>query len=469
MRIYSPAVFLSAIVLATTALVPGSRARSGLLIDIDDLPAVSGTIQNDASVKRARYAVIDFETLPEPSRRRMTARDRAVSLELFPDVRIVAAFERFDANPAGTTWVGHVEGVPMSTVTLVYRDGALTGSIAMPSGHFQIRPAEGTSTSSIFGSRGLHVVSEVDQDALPKEAPPIEIEISEAERAAAEARPLVDSGGTIDLMVVYTETAQTHAGGPAGVINLINLGVSETNTSFINSGVNTRIRLVHTALVPYTETSAFSRSLTDLRLGAGDLSGVPALREQYRADLVMMLVHPTQPDACGIGFLMTSVSTGFNSAAFNVVDSACVSPTFAFAHEIGHNMGIRHDWFVDDGVTPYSYAHGYVNPDQGQRWRTIMAYNDRCTTQGFSCARLLSWANPDNRRNPFCSGRGFTCQPQFWFLPGTPMGVPGGTRANCAEGALDSTACDADDRRALNNTAPTVANFRASLPPNARR
>ena len=468
MRIYSPVVFLSAVILASTALVPGSAPRITLLADVDDAPALPATVQADASVKRARYVGIDFNTLPAPSRRPMSARDRAISLELFPDVSIVAEFQRFDPNPSGVTWVGRVEGAAMSTVTLVYGDGALTGSIAMGSRHYQIRPVLDAPASPLFNTQRLHVISEVDPDALPQEAPPIEVEIPEAERAAADARPLVDSGDTIDLMVVYTQTALAHAGGPTGMANLINLGVSETNTSFLNSGINTRIRLVHAGEVPYTETSSFSRSLNDLRLGVGDLAGVPALRDQHRADLVMLLVHPQQPDACGIGYLMTNVSTVFNTFGFNVVDSQCVSPTYAFAHEIGHNMGVRHDWFVDNGVTPYSYAHGYVNPAQGQRWRTIMAYNDRCTTQGFSCARLLSWANPDSRRNPFCSGRGFTCLPQFWFFPGTPMGVPGGTRTNCAEGALDSNTCDADDRRAINNTAPSVANFRAAITPNRR-
>ena len=40
------------------------------------------------------------------------------------------------------------------------------------------------------------------------------------------------------------------------------------------------------------------------------------------------------------------------------------------------------------------------------------------------------------------------------------MGVPGGTSTSCPAGNTDSFTCDADDRRALNNTALTVANFR---------
>ena len=99
-----------------------------------------------------------------------------------------------------------------------------------------------------------------------------------------------------------------------------------------------------------------------------------------------------------------------------------------------------------------------------------MAYPDRCTSQGFGCVRLGLWANPDNRLNPFCAGRGFNCAQPFWFLPGVPMGVPAGTRANCRVGiAIESPTCDADDARTLNNTALTIANLRASVQPSARR
>jgi hypothetical protein len=40
--------------------------------------------------------------------------------QLFPDVTIVGTFDRYDPNPDGMTWVGHVEGVPASFITLVY-------------------------------------------------------------------------------------------------------------------------------------------------------------------------------------------------------------------------------------------------------------------------------------------------------------------------------------------------------------
>lgn len=417
----------------------------------------------DPTVMRSRLVALDVATLPNPATRPQLAREPALSLELFPDVFIVAAFDRFDANTSGVTWVGHVDGVPGSAVTLVYGGGLLTGSVVMPTGTFQIRPAsDDVRAANPQASGAVHVITQVNQAAFPREADPIVPEIpADAVTAAADV-VMADTAGTIDVMVIYTALAQQHAGGPTGITNLINIGISETNTTYANSGVLQRVRLVHTALVNHTEVSSFSTNLSSLRQGLGGLSGVSALRDQFKADLVMMLVHPSGADACGIAYVMTTVTTAFEPFGYSVTDTGCVSPNLTVAHEWGHNMGAQHDWYVSAAVLPYTYAHGYANTKPGQRWRTVMSYNDVCVDQGFSCARLLAWANPDYRLNPFCTGGSFVCAGNLWFLPGEAMGIPGGTKSSCTVRNLANNNCDADDRRTLNNTALTVANLRQS-------
>lgn len=429
-----------------------------------DIPpqVVRGRI-SDPAVVRSRTVAVNIATLPVPpsgaaaDRPLAPTRQPALTLELFPDVFITASFDRFDPNPSGVTWVGRVVGDDRSTVTLVYGGGLLTGSILTAAGTFTIRPMSDDSP--------IHVIAEVDQAALPREAEPVPVVYTAADLAMASDVVMGDTADQIDVMVVYTPLAQAHIGGSAAINQLIATAVSETNTSYANSGIVQRIRLVHTALVDYTEVSNFSISLSELRAGSGaGLGGVAALRDQYAADLVAMLIHPASPSACGIAYVMNSVSPAFASSGYSVTDTACMSPGFTFAHELGHNMGAHHDWYVSSSQVPYPYAHGYVNPSAGHRWRTIMAYNDRCTVQGFSCRRLLAWANPDQFMNPYCEfGSGFVCNQSLWYLPGTRMGVPPGTRSNCQTGQLDSIFCDAADSRALNNTALTVANFRQSV------
>ena len=437
------------------------NAAAGSLLTDASAPFVAPETQTaeDPTILRSRFLTINFDVLPGPADRRML-REPSVSLELFPDVTVFGTFDRYDPNPDGVTWVGHVEGVPASAITLAYSGGLMAGSIVMPDALYQIRPASAEARAAAPPGGALHVVSEIDQAAFPREAAPIEVRFSQADLAAAANARMTDTAEVIDVMVLYTSLAAANAGGQAGIANLINLGVSETNTSYANSGINQRLRLARAAQVPYTEVSSFSTNLTNLRNGAGALSGVAALRDTQHADLVTMLVHPPAPDACGIAFLMTSVTNAFASSAFSVTDTACVRPSYTFAHELGNNMGARHDWYVDNATTPFTYAHGHVNATASQRWRTIMAYPDLCTVLGFSCTRLLYWANPETRYLGFCS-RGVNCGGlEYWYFPGVPMGIAGGTSTSCQTGNSATTNCDADDRRTLNDSALTVANFR---------
>ncbi|MCY3841311.1 MAG: leucine-rich repeat domain-containing protein, partial [Gammaproteobacteria bacterium] len=116
------------------------------------------------------------------------------------------------------------------------------------------------------------------------------------------------------------------------------------------------------------------------------------------------------------------------------------------AHEFGHNMGLRHDRYVDAANTPSPYSHGYVNQrafEEGapasSRWRTIMAYVNQCTAAGFSCQRILRFSNPD------------------LTYEGDPMGIAGESGSFALNGPADA-------RRTLNETRDIIASFREAGP-----
>ena len=360
-----------------------------------------------------------------------------LSIDLFDGASVTAVFERFDANDNGVTWIGSVPGQPGSHVTVVQGSGLMAASIILPDASYTIRPVPIDPANPGPGTDGIHVLSQINSAGFAREAEPLVPEITAAALDVAADAVMADTAEFIDVLVVYTSLAENWAGGPAGIINWINLGMSETNTAYATSGVNQRVRLAHAQRVAYTEVGSFSTNLNNLRAGAPGLETVATLRNVYTADLVSMLVRPTEPaTACGIAFIMTSVSTAFAPNGYSVVDSPCSSPNGTFAHELGHNMGLRHDWFMDNGVTPFTYAHGHVSILGG--FRTVMAYPNACG----GCVRLLRFSNPDLTFN------------------GVPMGVPGGTSITCPTGAAFNMSCDADERRALNDSAIAVANFR---------
>jgi peptidyl-Asp metalloendopeptidase len=399
--------------------------------------AVGGASPADRTVMRSRRVAVEFALLARASGNAPTTSDgTALLLNLFDDVSFNAVLDRVDVRANGIVWNGHIPGVEMSTVTLSTVDGAMSGSVATPGATYAIR----------FVEPGLHEISQIDQSRFLPELPPRKPVVQDVPDAGAAQSTATDSGGRIDVMVLFTPAATAAQGGAGAMQSLVNLAVSETNTSYANSGVTQRLNLVYSGEVSYTEHDDLGTDL-DAVANNGTTTAIgntaASLRNAYAADLVMLITAPSSPNTCGIAWKMDNVSISFAPYAFAVVERSCVSPNYSFAHELGHNMGVNHDWYVDNSTTPYTYTHGFAYPSGG--WRTIMAYNNVCSAQSKYCTRLLYWANPS------------------LTYGGVAMGIAGGTKSNCPTGDASNISCDADAHRALNETASTVANFRAQL------
>ena len=242
-------------------------------------------------------------------------------------------------------------------------------------------------------------------------------------------------GVTIDVAVVYTPAAREAAGGTAAIEALIDLWVAETNGAYDASGVRHRLTLAAREEVNYVETGD---SLVDLeRLSEpsdGHLDSVHDLRDRVGADLVHLIV--SESDVGGRG----QRPGAFSFCIVTYPDGSC------FAHELGHNMALRHDRYEQSferewggGVLTPDPAYGYVNQrtfragaSESSRWRTIMAYNTQCDDADFRCNQLLRFSNPRQQYD------------------GDLLGVPQEPANRGVDGPADAVAV-------LNATGPAVA------------
>jgi hypothetical protein len=329
--------------------------------------------------------------------------------------------EHFTLNITSLEWVvgyrvlnGTVPGLNSEIHLTLSGSGAVWGSIEIESRTFII---------AYTGVADVHVVQRIDASRLPA-GMRCGINATHAVSAPATGQPDTASNTncgltTVDLLVVYTPLSRQNAGGVAAIETAIVGAIAQANGSFINSGVSTQFRLVHMQEVNYLETGS-SADLSVLQNPTdGVLDEVQVLRQDYGADLVQMVTDPSAAQYCGIGYLMTNLSTGFSPFAFGVTVRTCISNK-SMTHECGHNMGCHHD-IANAGPAIYPYSYGYRTPDNV--YRTIMSYAPG--------ARVNLWSGPNVQ-----------------YL-GYAMGVAG----------------SADNVLSLQNTNATVANFEITKAP----
>ncbi len=195
----------------------------------------------------------------------------------------------------------------------------------------------------------------------------------------------VDPVDGIDIMVLYSSQVTAAIGDPPAVAAHIQSAIDVTNTAFIDSDMDARFVLVHHEETTRNEVGG---DLTaDLQWLASN-AGVAALRDQYRADMVGLLV--SSGDYCGRAYLMNNPSPTFEDSAFQVTHFGCAVGNLTFAHEHGHNMGFEHDPANGGNPANASYPWSFGHFVDGS-YRTVMSYSSECT---LGCTRVAHFSNP---------------------------------------------------------------------------
>lgn len=367
------------------------------------------------------------------------------------------------------TWVGKVQTTHgLESAVITFGKDAVFGRIPQASGH-ALRLVTAGGQKLLVQTDGAKMAASAENVQLHARQ---DFKIPQHTRAGAPARTTAQaqtsttaqsqtlassattSGGpTIDVMVAYTSGLVSAYGSASVALTRINNLVDITNQAYADSGVNQRIRLVHTMQVSYTDTNDNTKALDDVTGDDGkgnslpipsSLQGVASARTQYGADLVVLLRHFNNAgnNGCGVAWLIGGNQTQIdpsqdNAFGYSVVQDGSDGGYFcldtSFAHELGHNMGSAHDRAHADKNSSgnpipgaYAYSFGYLG-NGADGFSTIMAYGSDTQTP------VNYFSNPNISK----------CQ-------NSPCGV------------ADSSTSSADNAHSLNNTASLIAQFEAT-------
>lgn len=359
-------------------------------------------IDRQADIVRSRFATLNFDhQLPD-----------IITLNCFADATFIAVKQRTESqlNRIEST-IYQIQGSTFGYAIITVSDQQLFAKIQDEQGRvFIISPEK----------KEVYAIAEIDASLADEGTVCADFSTQQWKENAAinrknstsicEETTQVCANVTVDLLVVYTDDVTDLYNSTVSVENAIANAIAEANQALLNSGVVHQFQLVHSEEVDYEETQDLEQDIIRLENGTdGYLDNIPSLRNTYKADLVAMIVR--NGNGCGIGHVNTNPNQYDLTRAFSVTKVDCMISNLSFTHELGHNLGLQHDWHVNQDINPCNFAHGYVNEAGNggtaeQRWRTIMAYQRQCVDWGyFTCTRLPYFSNPEVDYNSDPMGR----------------------------------------------------------------
>ncbi len=278
------------------------------------------------------------------------------------------------------------------SATLTVDGERVRGRIHIGRDYYQVRP-DGQ------GGHWLDVPDAAEKPSTHPEGGPLVPPVKPAPLADLRAPTDHDPEPVIDIIVFYTESAIGMGGGYVDEADLrlaIQGAVDATNTAYINSDVDGRLRLMGMFRSVYVESGDMGDDLENFTDNNfyGANPEVAEMEELYSSDLAALIVDDT--GFCGVGWLLTEYTDDWSDWGYSVTSGhqQCLGGQ-TFAHEVGHNVGLHHDpenQFPNDPpdpdalIEPFAYGH-FVEGE----FRTIMSYSTECTV----CPRIDHFSDPD--------------------------------------------------------------------------
>lgn len=212
----------------------------------------------------------------------------------------------------------------------------------------------------------------------------------------------------IDVLAIYTARAdrEAHEADPDGQYSAedwIYAAIAELNEAFINSRIEASAELVYATQTNYIASGDMYLDLDRLvDPYDGYMDDVPALRNKYGADVVVLWQGTEQARLGGLSYMMQSLKDPYNSsfAFMTVRQDNSTAPAYSFSHEMGHLLGANHDRDTaasegDFGGGLFADSYGYRFTIGGEPYHDLMAYDDPHLPDDVVQTTIPYFSNPD--------------------------------------------------------------------------
>ena len=174
----------------------------------------------------------------------------------------------------------------------------------------------------------------------------------------------------VDLMIVYTTGLAQNLG--ANLMTRLYFLVTRANTAYADSEVAITLRLVRAVQANYTDApgdqaALFAISPNRPEFDASAFHGIEAARASAGADLVAFLRNGLSFGGSGLAWVGSTSPDPLDM--YSLVTGCVLGCESVFIHELGHNMGNKHDrpttsWQAGGTASPpagaFSYSFGYA-------------------------------------------------------------------------------------------------------------
>lgn len=215
-------------------------------------------------------------------------------------------------------------------------------------------------------------------------------------------------GCAIRVLFLFTQNAED-AFGVAGINDMANLAISQTNQAFSNSAINNTcvVNANVREWVGFNEDQAdFDGDLADLRTSIQ----VAIWRNTDLADVVILITDVGYNGGILGGVPIQNLGNPQEAFAFGIIEGNSINSNFTFSHELGHVIGGRHqrcETFLNNGCDntgPFEHGSGW-----GHRRCWLCSWKNYST--------ILHQLRDENQRLLYYSNPNVS-------LKGHPTGIP---------------------------------------------